>query len=141
MSRYVRGYLIRQEICFSDNCGYILGESPKEAFEVAVFQFVEINGAREYTNGRYFIGSDADLAALDFGDRVSAHKAGNPGVTEKYNYLAAAEMSDEDNYNQIDGVPNNTTKPSILEKLKEYQDRIKPPETEEKSGRQPEYRR
>lgn len=36
------------------------------------------------------------------------------------NYLAAAEMSEEQNYNQIDGIPNNTPpKPSVLDTLRE----------------------
>jgi hypothetical protein len=119
--KYVRGYLIQQEICFEDNHGYALGENAKEAFGVAVWQFDEVNGSREYTKGRYFIGKDADLAALDFGERVSEYKAKSKGIAEKYNYLAAAEMSGEQNYNQIDGIPNNGYKPSILEQLREFQ--------------------
>jgi len=39
---------------------------------------------------------------------------------EKYNYLAAAEMDEEGNYNQIDGIINNTKKPSILEHLRNF---------------------
>jgi len=56
---------------------------------------------------------------------------------ERYNYLAAAEMGEEDNYNQIDGVPNNTTKPSILERLREYeaQKAVHIAENDEKSGK------
>jgi len=38
---------------------------------------------------------------------------------QKYNHLAAAEMSEEENYNQIDGVISNK-KPSILEHLRNY---------------------
>jgi len=45
---------------------------------------------------------------------------------EKHNHLAAAEMSEEGNYNMIDGVINNTPKPSILEHLRQY----KPPPNE-----------
>lgn len=42
--------------------------------------------------------------------------------TEKYNYLAAAEMSMEDNYDMIDGIPNNgfDYKPSIIEQLRRF---------------------
>jgi len=56
---------------------------------------------------------------------------------ERYNYLAAAEMSEEDNCNQIDGVPNNTTKPSILERLREYeaQRAVHIAENDERSGK------
>lgn len=36
------------------------------------------------------------------------------------NYLAAVEMSEEQNYNQIDGIPNNTApKPSVLGTLRQ----------------------
>lgn len=39
------------------------------------------------------------------------------------NYLAAAEMSEEQNYNQIDGIPNNTPpKPSVLDNLRQCQE-------------------
>lgn len=39
------------------------------------------------------------------------------------NYLAAAEMSEEQNYNQIDGIPDNTPpKPSVLDNLRQYQE-------------------
>ena len=42
--------------------------------------------------------------------------------TGKCNYLVAAEMSEEGNYNMIgDGIINNVQKPSILDQLKEYQ--------------------
>ena len=131
--RYVRGYLLQQEICFEDNHGFALGENPKEAFAVAVWQFSEVDGSREYTKGRYFIGNDADLAALDFGERVSDYKNAHKGIAEKYNYLAAAEMSGEDNYNQIDGIPNNGFKPSILEQLREFQ--AAPLATTDKDGK------
>ena len=43
---------------------------------------------------------------------------------EKQNYLASAEMDEEGNYNMIDGIINNTPKPSLLEKMKEYERQI-----------------
>ena len=51
------------------------------------------------------------------------------------NYLAAAEMSEEPNYNQIDGILNNTgPKPSVLDTLRQcregaekYQEGATPP--------------
>jgi len=53
--------------------------------------------------------------------------------TEKYNYLAAAEMSMEDNYDMIDGIPNNgfDYKPSIIEQLRRF--KPKPPDLAGKS--------
>jgi len=43
---------------------------------------------------------------------------------EKQNYLTSAEMDEEGNYNMIDGIINNTPKPSLLEKMKEYERQI-----------------
>lgn len=43
---------------------------------------------------------------------------------KKHNYLAAAEMSEEGNYNQIDGIINGTPKPSVMERIREYEQRI-----------------
>jgi len=43
---------------------------------------------------------------------------------EKHNHLAAAEMSEEENYNQIDGIVTSTPKPSLMEKIREYEQRI-----------------
>lgn len=106
-NRYAQGYVVRQEICFSDDHGVVFGEKQDEAFPLAVWNFVQLDDRREYTSGRHFLGKDADLAGLDFGDRVSAYKSSHPNVAEKYNYLAAAEMSGEQNYNQIDGLMNN----------------------------------
>ena len=44
---------------------------------------------------------------------------------KKYNYLAAAEMDEEGNYNMIDGIINGIKKPSILDKIAEYERLIK----------------
>jgi len=43
---------------------------------------------------------------------------------KKQNYLASAEMDEESNYNMIDGVINNTPKTSLLERMKEYEQRV-----------------
>ena len=43
---------------------------------------------------------------------------------KKQNYLASAEMDEESNYNMIDGIINNTPKPSLLERMKEYEQRV-----------------
>ena len=38
----------------------------------------------------------------------------------KHNCLAAAEMAEEENYNQIDGIINNAKKPSIIEHMRQF---------------------
>ena len=44
---------------------------------------------------------------------------GNTVVEKKYNQLAPAEMMKEDNFNQIDGLINNSSKPTFEEKMRE----------------------
>ena len=39
----------------------------------------------------------------------------------KLNYLASVEMSMESNYNMIDGIINNTPKPSVLKQMDGYE--------------------
>ena len=51
--------------------------------------------------------------------------AGNEKVEQKYNHLAAAEMMSEDNYNKIDGVLNNTSKPTFEERMKDAKNKAK----------------
>ena len=51
----------------------------------------------------------------------------NPIVKDneiKHNYLAAAEMDEEGNYNMIDGVINNVYKLSVIERMREYERNI-----------------
>jgi len=44
---------------------------------------------------------------------------------KKPNVLSAAEISAEDNYNMVgDGIINNVGKPSLLERLEEFEKRI-----------------
>ena len=44
---------------------------------------------------------------------------------KKYNHLAAAEMDEEGNYNMVDdGIINNVPKPSVLERMKDYERRM-----------------
>jgi urate oxidase len=49
---------------------------------------------------------------------------GNVVSEQKYNHLVSAEMMKEDNYNQIDGVLNNTT-PTFWERMKEAKTKAK----------------
>ena len=50
---------------------------------------------------------------------------GNTVTEQKYNHLAAAEMMKEDNYNQIDGVINNITKPTFAERMSDAKTKAK----------------
>ena len=76
-------------------------------------------------NGCYKGGAGMDGMYLQTG-RLYAPVRGDDGQIRAFrevkpeNYLAAAEMSAEVNYNQIDGLINNeATKPSVLDNLRQ----------------------
>ena len=121
---YVSGYKIVRAVCFDDGCGFAFGVDQQAAFPYTIWQFDEFGGKRLYYSGHFFINENADSAELDYTDRIKEYQAANPGITERYNYLAAAEIGDEGNYNMIDGVINNVKKPSVLEQMREYERRI-----------------
>ena len=118
----VRGYKVKKAVCFKNGVGFAVGENRAAPFPFATWQFAENKGQKTFQNGKFFTAKDADMAGLVFGQRVEKYRKDNPGLGEKYNQLAAAEMSSEGNYNMIDGIPNNgfEQKPSILEQLREY---------------------
>jgi len=53
-------------------------------------------------------------------NEVNNHDATADSSRQQYNHLIAAEIGEEENYNQIDGIINNTKKPSILEHLRQF---------------------
>lgn len=105
----VHGYEIERVVCFSNDRGFALAENPRATAPFVTWQFTEENGKREYYWGHYF--SKEASAANDYDKRVNEYRADYPTLTEKYNYLAAAEMSAEQNYNMIDGQINNVAVP------------------------------
>jgi len=53
-------------------------------------------------------------------------KSSPPVLNEKFRYLINAEMALEGNYNMVgDGIINNVPKPSVLERLAEFEQRKK----------------
>ena len=50
---------------------------------------------------------------------------GNIITEQKYNHLAPAEMMKENNYNQIDGIINNASKPTFEERMKNAKNKAK----------------
>ena len=131
----VRGYKVKKAVCFKNGVGFAVGENRAAPFPFATWQFAENKGQKTFQNGKFFTAKDADMAGLVFGQRVEKYRKDNPGLGEKYNQLAAAEMSSEGNYNMIDGIPNNgfEQKPSILDMLREYN--AKPPALPDKSDK------
>ena len=53
-------------------------------------------------------------------NHADKYRRDNPGIMVRHNYLAAAEMDTEGNYNMIDGVINNVPKVSILEHIRQF---------------------
>lgn len=51
--------------------------------------------------------------------------AGKDIAGQKYNHLAAAEMSEEGNYNNIDGIIDASCKPAFGERMKDAADKAK----------------
>lgn len=115
----VYGYKIIEAVTFDNNRGFAVGENPKAVDPYVTWQFKDENSTKDYFWGHYF--KTKNSADFDYRDRVSGYKENNPTLYEKHNYLASAEMGTEDDYNQIDGIINNGTKPSILDQLREFQ--------------------
>lgn len=118
---YNGDYKIVHTVCFDDGGGFAFGVNTTAFFPLATWQFTEENNKKTYFCGYYFALESMVAAKHDFDERAKKYKSENPGVTEKYNYLASVEMSNEGNYNMIDGVINNIPKPSVLEKMTEYE--------------------
>lgn len=105
----VHGYEIKQEICFDNDRGFALAENPRAVQPFVTWQFADDGGTKDFYWGHYFSKRESSLA--DFENRVREYKKDYPTLGEKYNYLAAAEVSGEQNYNQIDGLLNNGAQP------------------------------
>ena len=67
---------------------------------------------------------DATLSVSDVARLLGIHRNSVYNMVNKPNHLAAAEMSAEGNYNQIDGIINNEAlkPPSVLDNLRQCQE-------------------
>ncbi len=88
----------------ADQRGFAIGRSLSSPSPYVCWQFTVENGARDFYWGTYC--SDGQSAVDSYTARVMVHMDGGE-VHETHNPLAAAEMSAEQNYNQIDGAINN----------------------------------
>lgn len=105
----VHGYEIVRAIAFDDQRGFAIGLNPDAASPFVAWQFTEVeNGKRDYYWG--FYADTLTGAAENYTARILVHM-NEGGVREKYNHLAAAEISKEQNYNMIDGLHNNEAPP------------------------------
>ena len=100
----VHGYDITRSIYFDDQRGFAIGQSLSSPSPYVCWQFTVDNGVRDFYWGAYC--SDGQSAVDNYTARVMVHMDGGE-VREVNNPLAAAEMSAEQNYNQIDGAINN----------------------------------
>jgi hypothetical protein len=122
-NEYANGYKVIQAVCFDDGNGVAIGKDEEAPFPLTTWQFTEKDDIKIYFSGYYFRLDEKDTAQLDYEKRIIKYASDNPGVQEKYNYLAAAEISGEDNYNQIDDVLNNASKPTFEERMKDAKDK------------------
>ena len=100
----VQGYEIVRAISFDDQRGFAIGLNPEAVSQFVTWQFTVENGKRDYYWGTYT--DEFQGAADNYAARVLVYMSGSD-VKEKYNHLASAEMSKEQNYNMIDGLHNN----------------------------------
>ncbi len=103
----VHGYDITRSIYFDDKRGFAIGRNLGAPSPYVCWQFTVENGARDFYWGTYC--NDGQGAVDNYTARVMVHMDGGE-VREIHNPLAAAEMSLEQNYNQIDGRLNNGRK-------------------------------
>ncbi|MCP1109709.1 DUF3849 domain-containing protein [Ohessyouella blattaphilus] len=130
----VGSYTVTRSIQFDNDRGFAYGENPKAAQPFATWQFTSDNGTRDHYWGHYHSGQEAALT--DYENRVNEYMADNPHLKVVVdNPLAAAEMSTEQNYNQIDGLRNNIAAPKAdltdgqtLEEIKELAPEMLPVE-------------
>lgn len=100
----IENYEIKHMICFSTNHGFAFCKNKTDSLPYAIYQFTEKNQKRHFYKRFYF--SKKESAIPDYIRRIKNYIR-HYKVDIKYNYLAATEMSKEQNYNFIDGVQNN----------------------------------
>lgn len=115
----VHGYKVIEAVCFDNERGFALAENPAAVQPFVTWQFTDEGSAKDMYCGHYT--DRRESAVMDYAKRVGEYKENHPKLAEKYNYLAAAELGGEQNYNQIDGIINNEPKPSIADQLREFQ--------------------
>lgn len=100
----VHGYEVVRTIQFGNNKGFAIGHNPAAAEPFVTWQFTVDNGARDFNWGHYKL--DAQSAQVDYAVRAAVYLHDN-AVEERFNPLAAVEVSTEQNYNMVDGLRNN----------------------------------
>ena len=103
----VNGYEILRSVEFDNRRGFAIGLNPDAVSQFATWQFTTENGKRDFYWGNY--SSEFVDAAFNYTARVIAHMYGERAkeVRRAFDY----EKSTEQNYNMIDGVPNNRAAP------------------------------
>ena len=103
------GYEINRAVMYDNGLGFVQAHDPEAPAPFVTWRHgIDDEGGKWYEWGHYF--TTEDRARIDFitraADYVRQYK-----VTEKPLPTAAAEMDAEQNYNMIDGVPNNVPIP------------------------------
>jgi len=99
----IHGYEIVRAVEFNNDRGFVIGLNPDAVNQFVTWQFTTENGARDYYWGNYV--DEFPEAALNYTARVIVHMTDEKvkEVRRAFDY----EKATEQNYNMIDGVPNN----------------------------------
>lgn len=148
----VQRYEIQRAIQFANGQGVALGYNPAAAAPYATWRFKVENDKRDFFWGHY-CGTEKD-AREDYTVRTATYLR-DGHVEQRFNPIAALELSTEQNYNMIDGLRNNLAvektdltdgqthgeiqelapetlpgdKPSVLEQIREARKNPSPPST------------
>ena len=109
----VHGYEIVRAIELDNRRGFAIGLDPNAPAQFVTWQFTTENGARDYYWGSY--NSEFADAALNYTARTLVHMTDEK--TKEVQRTFDFEKGAEQNYNMIDGVPNNegTPKPDLTD--------------------------
>jgi hypothetical protein len=110
---FIHGYEIVRAVEFDNRRGFAIGLNPDAVNQFATWQFTTENGARDYYWGNY--NDEFADAARNYTARAIVHMSDEKvkEVRRAFDYEKGAEQ----NYNMIDGVPNNEgpSKPDLTD--------------------------
>ena len=103
------GYEITQAVMFDNGLSIVLAHHPEAPSPFVTWRFgIDDDGGRWYEWGHYY--NAEDRAKIDYITRADDYVAQH-NVKEAPFPFAAAEVGAEQNYNMIDGIPNNAAVP------------------------------
>jgi hypothetical protein len=128
--QFVHGREIIRSIAFDDRRGFAIGHDPESPNPYVCWQFTAENGKRDFYWGTYV--NTEKAAADNYRARVITHIC-SCDDRAILNPLAIEEVRNEQNYNMIDGIPNNEkSRPDLTDGRTHEEMRALAPETQAK---------